>query len=418
MRVNELEINEFRGIRSQKLDFRGPQTTVLVGANGAGKSSVLDCLAILLSRFIWRIRRSQGTGRYFTDYDINNLADETYNRVSISFQDHEIEWLVSKTRRGAKRQTMTSQEQIKQLAEEIWSRLSEKLDYNLPLAVYYPVNRAVIDIPLRIRKKHPFDQLAAYDLALSGGRNDFRVFFEWFRNREDLENELRIRNRSHRDPQLEAVRKAVSMLLPGFSDLRIERSPLRMTVTKARQHLIVNQLSDGEKCLLAMVGDLARRLAMANPGLSDALRGYAVVMIDEVDLHLHAAWQRRVIPSLKETFPNCQFILTTHSPQVLSQVKAEEIYILEDTSEGIVATRPSINSYGRDSNQILENILGVAERPESIKSQLQKYFRLIDEGKLEEARGLRTKLEKQIGTDEPQFAKADVLIRRKEILER
>ncbi|WP_309143275.1 AAA family ATPase [Nostoc sp. CHAB 5836] len=132
----------------------------------------------------------------------------------------------------------------------------------------------------------------------------------------------------------------MSSLIPSFSKLRVRRSPLRMTVIKQGEELIVNQLSDGEKCLLAMVGDLARRLAIANPSLPDPLQGSGVVLIDEIELHLHPKWQREIIPALTRTFPNCQFIVTTHSPQVISQVKPEGIYILEKTDEGVVARRP------------------------------------------------------------------------------
>jgi predicted ATP-binding protein involved in virulence len=136
-----------------------------------------------------------------------------------------------------------------------------------------------------------------------------------------------------------------------------------MTVKKQGQELIVNQLSDGEKCSLAMVGDLARRLAITNPGLRNPLEGSAVVLIDEIELHLHPKWQREIIPALTRTFPNCQFIITTHSPQVISQVKPDGIYILEATPEGIVAKQPE-SSFGRDSNRILEDLMDVSERPQ------------------------------------------------------
>ena len=411
MRVRTLKIHDFRGIRDLELDFADKKSIILVGENGAGKSSILDCLAILLSRFIWRIRRSKGTGRFFTEYDLNNQSNETYNSISITYQDHNIDWLVAKRRKGRKGQTMTNQEQIHHIAEQIWTSLDEAKDFNLPLAVYYPVNRAVLDIPLRIRKKHAFDQLAAYDLALSGGRNDFRIFFEWFRNREDLENEIRLKKHTYRDRQLEAVRSAISSILDGFSDLHVRRSPNRMVITKHDVELVVNQLSDGEKCLLAMAGDLARRLAIANPGLEKPLNGEGVVLIDEIDLHLHPKWQRDIVPALEKTFPHCQFIGTTHSPQVLSNVKPESIILLEDSVFGIKAHQPLI-SFGRDANQLLEIIFNVPERPKSIKDRLNKLFRLIDEGKLEDATTLRRKLEKEIGEDEPEFTKADILMRR------
>jgi len=224
---------------------------------------------------------------------------------------------------------------------------SEKGMNNLPLAIYYPVNRSVLDVPLRIRKRHDFDQLAAYDQALTGKRNDFRVFFEWFRNREDIENEIRLEHQTYRDRQLEAVRQAIKKLLPYFSELRVRRQPLRMTVRKGDKELIINQLSDGEKCLIAMVGDLARRLAIANPSLDYPLQGSGVVLIDEIDLHLHPSWQRMIVPALIRTFPNCQFILTTHSPQIIGHVRPDSIFKLKRINDKIEVSHPEA-SYGLD----------------------------------------------------------------------
>ncbi|WP_318781167.1 AAA family ATPase [Amazonocrinis nigriterrae] len=306
---------------------------------------------------------------------------------------------------------------MKPAIENLNNQLATIPNTNIPLAVYYPVNRAVIDMPLEISEAYSFKQLDAYKQALIVGKIDFKSFFEWFRNQEDLENEKRRDNLEYRDKQLEAVRQAISSLLPDFSNLRVQRSPLRMTVQKQGEELIVNQLSDGEKCLLAMVGDLARRLAIANPSLPDPLKGSGVVLIDEIELHLHPKWQREIIPALTRTFPNCQFIVTTHSPQVISHVKPEQIYILEKTDEGVIAKRPE-SSFGRDSNRILEDLMDVPARPQEIKESLLELFRLIDAGNLEGARELRQQLANEIGADEPEFVKADVLIRRKEILNR
>ena len=303
------------------------------------------------------------------------------------------------------------------MIEKLRTQVEASSQANLPLAVHYPVNRAVLDIPLEIADESQFKQIDAYEQALTGGRIDFKSFFEWFRNREDLENELRVNNSDYQDSQLTAVRQAIHSLLPGFENLRVRRSPLRMTVEKQGQELIIDQLSDGEKCLLAMVGDLARRLAIANPGLPDPLQGDGVVLIDEFELHLHPQWQRQMVPALTKTFPSCQFIVTTHSPQVVSHVKPEGIYLLEKTDEGIITQQPE-SSFGRDSNQILEDIMGVPERPPEIKENLVNLFRFIDEGNLDSARQLRQDLASEIGEDDPEFVRADVLIRRKEILKR
>ncbi|MBD2566831.1 AAA family ATPase [Anabaena lutea] len=419
MRVKQLKMQSFRGIGDLTLDFDEKEPTVLVGINGVGKSSILDCLAILLSRFTSAIQHSTSSGRLFKEEEVQNGKNETHNQIIISFESEEVTWSLTKVKKGRIKDTSSNLSALIKISENIKNKLSSSDEYNLPTVVYYSTNRAVLDIPLKIRTKHSFEPIDTYENALMGERSDFRIFFEWFRKQEDLENELRLENNTaYRDRQLEAVRQAISSLIASFSNLRVRRSPtLRMTLQKYGEELIVNQLSDGEKCLLAMVGDLARRLAIANPGLEDPLQGYGVVLIDEIELHLHPKWQRDIIPALIKTFPNCQFIFTTHSPQVISEVKPERIYILEKTNSGVSIKRPE-SSFGRDSNRILEDLMDVPERPQKIKDELLALFRLIDAGNIEGARQLRQQLAKKIGESEPDFVKADVLIRRKEILKR
>ncbi|MCC5607752.1 AAA family ATPase [Nostoc sp. CHAB 5834] len=419
MKVKRLKMQSFRGIGNLTLDFHKTEPIVLIGINGVGKSSILDCLAILLSRFTSSIQHSTPSGRLFTEEDITNSQKETHNEIIVSFNSEEATWSLTKVRRGRSKDTSSHLSAITKVAENIKKDLYTFDKLNIPVLVYYSTNRAVLDIPLKIRTKHSFEQIDVYENALTGVGSEFRIFFEWFKKQEDLENELRLEdNSSYRDRQLESVRQAISSLIPSFSNLRVRRSPLmRMTLQKQGEELIVNQLSDGEKCLLAMVGDLARRLAIANPSLPDALQGSGVVLIDEIELHLHPKWQREIILALTRTFPNCQFIVTTHSPQVISQVKPEGIYILEKTDEGVVAKRPE-SSFGRDSNRILEDLMGVPARPQEIKDRLHELFRLIDEGNLDGARQLSQEISDIIGQDEPELVKASVSIRRKEILKR
>lgn len=413
MKIKSLRIVNFRGIPDLELTFND-RVNVLVGENGAGKSSILDCAAILLSRFIGRIRSSAGTGRFFTEKDINNSAWETQNEIEISFREEPISWSVTKTKRGRKQQTITRLGDLKEQIDRLQADFAANDETELPLAVYYPVNRAVLDIPLRIRKQHKFDRMAAYDEALSGKWSSFRVFFEWFRIREDLENERRIENTRFRDPQLQAVRTAVDKFLPGFANLKVRRAPLRMIVHKNEEELIVNQLSDGEKCTLAMVGDLARRMAVANPQALEPLSSKAVVLIDELDLHLHPAWQRRVMDDLTRTFKNTQFIVSTHSPQVLSHLDAENIWKLQSTKSGIKDSKPG-DAFGQTSNRILEDIMGVPERPQAVQKELNKLFLAIGQGNIKKADELLSKLQEKIGED-PELVKANVLLHRKKVL--
>ena len=420
MRIKQLKMQSFRGIGDLTIDFDEKEPTVFIGINGVGKSSILDCLAILLSRFSSAIQHSTASGRLFTEEDIKNDKNETHNEIITDFESQKFTWSLTKVKKGRMKDTSTNLSEINKIAENIKHKLSSSLseEYNLPVIIYYSTNRAVLDIPLKIRKQHSFEQIDTYENALSGTGSEFRIFFEWFRKQEDLENELRLENNpDYRDKQLEAVRQAISSLIPNFTKLRVRRSPLRMTLQKDGEELIVNQLSDGEKCLLAMVGDLARRLAIANPGLKNPLYGFGVVLIDEIELHLHPKWQREIIPALTRTFPHCQFIVTTHSPQVVGEIKPQGIYILEKTENGIIVQRPQ-SSYGRDSNQILEDLMDVPERKQEIKNRLLELFRLIDDGNIPNARKLKQSLEQDIGYDEPEFASADVLIRRREILGR
>jgi predicted ATP-binding protein involved in virulence len=418
MKIERLELKNFRGIREMTLDF-SPKVNVLVGVNGAGKSSILDALAILLSRLIGRLRSTSGTGRFFVEKDIRDGSSETVNTLQILLQGTSVKWTVAKARKGRRAQTITNQGQLKEIASRVHDLLEQDPKANIPLAVFYGVNRAVVDIPLRIRTRHEFDQLTAFDQALTGERNDFRLFFEWFREREDYENEIfrtssaARRGKSGRDKPLTAVRNAIQTFT-GFTDLRIRRQPLRMEARKDEHYFTIQQLSDGEKCLLALVGDLARRLAIANPGLPDPLTGSAVVLIDEIDLHLHPSWQRMIIPKLTETFPNCQIIVSTHSPQILGHIEPENIFLLQQTEEVIAAVRPN-ESFGKNSDGILEDLMGVSARPEWADKELGALFTAIEMGQLARARKKAERLRGFLKSD-PELLKADLLIKRKEVL--
>jgi len=168
---------------------------------------------------------------------------------------------------------------------------------------------------------------------------------------------------------LETVRTALTRFMPEFSNLTVRRNPLRMEVDKDGARLTVNQLSDGEKCLMAMIGDLARRMAIANPMVDNPLEGDGIVLIDEIDLHLHPRWQRMVIPKLREVFPNCQFLISTHSPHIITNVNPENLFLLEMTDEGLVSRR------------LLDDLMALeATRPDAVTDQLRKLVKKIDLG--------------------------------------
>jgi predicted ATP-binding protein involved in virulence len=414
LRVLRVELSDFRRIDRLTLAPSANPSTVLVGANGSGKTTLLDAMVLLLSHFEGGIRGSAERPRELADDDIMNGLDATTISITMQVGTNPVTWSLSHTRGGG---IPPARERagLFSLDDEVAALRGELARGNvcLPIALYYPVNRAVLDIPMRIRTTHPFEPLEAYDGALAHGTSNFRLFFEWFRAREDLENETRIRRSDHRDHELEAVRRAIASLLPGVSDLRVQRSPLRMVVTKGEWTLYVDQLSDGEKCLLAMAGDLARRLAIANPFADDPLHGGGVVLIDELELHLHPGWQRRIVPSLERTFPNCQFIVSTHSPAVLGHVDHDSVFILNAEATGVRVARPDV-SKGMDVNRILEDLLDVPARPEEFEKRLEEMYRRMDAGDTTGARAIHAELVATLKADDPALVKADVLLRRRE----
>ncbi|MEP7125975.1 MAG: AAA family ATPase [Byssovorax sp.] len=418
LRVLRLELTDFRSVDQLTLALSANPTTALIGVNGSGKTTLLDAMVLLLAHLEAGIRKSPARPRDCTDDDITNGRGSTRIAITADVGGNPVAWSLAHTRgsepgpANERAGLLSLDEQVAQIRAEI-----DRGDVCLPVAVHYPVNRSVLDIPLRIRTTHPFEPLEAYDGALARGSSNFRLFFEWFRDREDLENETRIQSSDHRDHQLEAVRRALTSLLPEVSDLRVQRAPLRMVVTKGDWTVYVDQLSDGEKCLLAMAGDLARRLAMANPFADDPLQGGGVVLIDEIELHLHPGWQWRIVRALEKTFPNCQLILSTHSPAVLGYVDHESVFILKPDATGVRVARPDI-SRGMDVNRILEDLLEAPARLEEFKDRLEEMHRRMDAGDTEGARAIHAELSATLGPDDPALVKADILLRRREAARR
>jgi predicted ATP-binding protein involved in virulence len=183
-----------------------------------------------------------------------------------------------------------------------------------------------------------------------------------------------------------------------------------MAIDKGGKTLNVAQLSQGEKSMMALVGDIARRLAMMNPGLENPLEGNGVVLIDEVDMHLHPRWQRRLIHQLTETFPNCQFILTTHSPLVISDSKDVLCYVLDD---GKLVEKKGL--YGLDANQVLLSVMETEVRNTDVQERLDQLLDLLQDKKLKAAKTLFEALSGELPAGHIELAKAALLIRKMEL---
>ncbi len=422
--------------------------TVFIGNNGSGKTSLLKSVATALTWFVARLKHDKSNGTPIPESVILNTANAAAVEINVNDQNLQQQiqaytWRITKNRTARKAEFSTYLSELNQLTDYYKQWLGDDDQSSLPLIAFYPVERSVIDIPLKIREKHQFLQIDGYDNALNNAV-DFRRFFEWFRDREDVENELasqvndyadilkeelelvaslknlnknktdyqdfeNLKNKldkiinaleannrqdiATKDLQLEAVRQAIYTFIPEFSNLRVRRKPrLHMSVDKNDKTLNVSQLSQGEKSLMALVGDIARRLAMMNPKLDNPLLGKGIILIDEIDMHLHPQWQRSIIQRLQTTFPNCQFILTTHSPLVISDTQNILVYDLDGQE---VNALPSL--YGQDANTVLLQYMDTSYRNPKVAEQISQAMDAIQNNDFELANQLIQTLKLELG---------------------
>lgn len=375
MRIRKIELENFRAIDKAEIELNG-KNTIFFGNNGTGKSSILRALNLIYANIINQIvNRSELRQSYVIQLqDIKYGKKDTKISADIEIDEHIINYYRGMVRStGKKTHNLQALKQIAGIFQDRY--ISDERQGNIPVFVNYGTNRLVLDIPLRIRTHHTFDIYSAFEKAIEN-RIDFRTFFEWYRNQEDYENERKIEtgNLNYKDKSLEAVRKAILSMLDECSNLRVVRSPrIEMKIDKGGISLNVSQMSDGEKCTMALLGDLARRLAIANPDLDNPLKGEGIVLIDEVDLHMHPSWQRKILSKLKTIFPNIQFILTTHSPIVLNEAdKDYNIFCMSNDENGVkIADTPLLSGY--DVNAVLEEFMDT----DSINQETSRFIHSI-----------------------------------------
>ena len=411
MKIQTLTLQNFRGIENMSLSLQ-PSLTVIAAVNGGGKTTTLDALAMLLSWLTARTKRDSGNGRHIADSDIKSGTKYSELVLQTSFG----EWSISKLRKGKNKEVKNNLATLAGIVSEYRHHLEAAS--SLPVFASYSVDRAVHsdDFPKRTRIKHEFDPISLYD-EFPSATAKFRLFFEWFREREDIENENRrfIRGMSETDPvefldrQLQSVRTALEQFLPEYRDFRIKRQPLGMVVTKEHQELSIDSLSMGETCFIALVGDIARRLAIANPQSHNPLKGEGIILIDEIDLHLHPAWQRRAITKLTEVFPNVQFVVTTHSPQILSEVSPDSIRLLYQDNNVTKFTIPK-QSIGLNSAEILRELMDDPGINSTVPKRLEEIAVKIDHDEFDAAKELIQKLKVDLKGSIPDIVEAEATI--------
>lgn len=336
-----LEILNMRCFKNTRIEFDSEKkTTILLADNGCGKTTILDAIAYTISPFISYFPNISGENLSDRDIRINKKdTKDEYVKLTASYEFNEEEISVDRIRRrdaNVKVDT-TGIKNLQNKAAELLSILNEKENTDLPFIAYYGTERGVISLPERKRNfQRLFNPWDCYRSSLNSD-TDFKRFFEWFDTKEDEERRLQSekRNFNIKLPELEAVRKAISQMLEDFSHPRIEIRPLRFLIDKKEGgntiSLRIEQLSDGYRMVLAMVADITSRMAEGNPHLENPLLISGIVLIDEIDQHLHPCWQRNILKNLTDVFPNLQFIVTTHSPLIpLGAADFSQIILLDN----------------------------------------------------------------------------------------
>jgi len=409
VRIKRLQLVHVRPFERAELDFR-PGLNLLVGINGAGKSTILEALAICLSRILPGISASKSRPRAFGAEDIRVAAPYLDAELVIEIDGQEFRYLRHQQRErfvsgtpGAvapwdrvrlERQRARPgrlRERLRELQEtpaapdldtytpELGAlRAAVRSARDRPLGIYFSTARSVIPAKVASSKRAVGGEAAAFADALASRELHLGELAAWMGVQELLRAE-HPRAAKH----LAALRRAARGFLPECKSLRAELAPRpRLLVDKDGLTLDARQLSDGERSLLALALDLARRLSQANPHAADPVKqGRAVVLIDELDLHLHPRWQRTIVQRLPEVFPRCQFIATTHSPEIIAGVEPEQVVLL--TASGPM--RPD-RSLGMDSNWILRNLMEADDRPAEAMDALRAVEAAIQRSAFKKAR--------------------------------
>ena len=415
MRLDLVELRDFRGIPNLVLPI-DKTLTVIVGVNGIGKTSILDAISLSLSGFRSLWPDESGNVKI-------NLSSTKPSDISLGKDDFTIKTLASiettaKEIRSLSLQLCANKRNNQRNATQLArteSDQSKSLTSNEPLFVHYPQNRIFGSNSSR-HQHAPISAEEVRNQSLSSDLHAIHDLSSWW-DTLDAQEARRHRDEEpgYRDPQLESIRKLVREMeeFESISYEAKERLPGLYLKKAMGPKLHVDQLSSGERAYLILLADLARRLQIVDPD-AELANIAGIVLIDEIELNLHPNWQRRILPTLMRVFRTCQFIVTSHSPQILGEIKNGRILVLYKNSDHEIELRGSDTTFGRDANDILIAVLGSSERDEEVKNKLENLEALINRNKLDEARRAIDELRVELGARPIELEIAEQRIRRRE----
>jgi predicted ATP-binding protein involved in virulence len=443
LRIDSIEVRNYRRFAHLAVDFH-PELTVVVAKNGCGKTAVLDAIAVALGPFIGAF--DNATGVHFRASDVRRVRNPKAVPVEMEQQypltmtaegvingrpdtwRRELAGAKSRTTYGESRGLTDYGKSLQGMVRDTAAGEGSGPPV-LPLVSYYGTGRLWGDRRLTTGKttENATSRMAGY-LDCLDSASHYKVFADWFERLCRMEYEER--NVPERLTEvlglLSAIRTAVdaALSISGWHGITFKSSQLGIVAEHDTDgQLPVEWLSDGIRNMIALVADIAHRAVRLNAHLgSEAARlTPGIVMIDEVDMHLHPEWQQTVVQSLRSAFPRVQLIVTTHSPQVLTTVRKEHVRLLGE--DGVVRTlSDDLGTFGSESSRLLQEVFGVHSRPPGVEAvaKLHEYMRLIESNEHETTRAkhLRRDLEDSMGSGDPDLLLADIRISQLKVLRR
>lgn len=460
MKLSKLHLDNYRCFASIDIELH-PELTVFIAENGQGKSTLLDAIRIALWPYVSSFDLSRNavndSGNAIAVDDVRllkldsgDMARQLPTRIEMTGDfgsGQEKTWIRYRDKEA--KQTKTKDDGATNLMRE-WAGVLQnqirdpaKRPLNLPVFGYYGTGRLWAQKRLTEATKGKDDtqetdfyvRTFAYLNCLDPA-SSYKHFKEWFIWAFESYRELQIKQLEGSAAQgditaarerIEVVQQVVDIFLrptTGWHTLEYSISHEKSLVLHHEKHgvLKVDSLSDGIRSVLAMVGDIAYRCIKLNPhlGARAALETKGVVLIDEVDMHLHPSWQQTVLGQLRQAFPRVQFIVTTHSPQVLSTVRRENIRVIGLNREGrMIAEPPLAMTYGEPSGFVMHSVMQVDPQPPVLEKQdLQRLTELVDQGDYAgaEALELTQRLNALLGEQHPQLQRLQRSIQRQKAL--
>ena len=431
MKIKELYLKNFRCFDELTINFPTGYT-VFIGNNGAGKSSILNAIQIILDNFVSAAQIDiRKPSKNFNDMPIqesdvrietvpigSTLTSKSQYPLLLKISVQKSDGSIENWQRGLKSYLTSDDDRlgyIRHYVSVLQNQVANGENIILPIIAYYGTRRQWDKTDDRPEKNLLFiPQMNGYVNALSAKPFNIEVMRHWF-------SRMLLISRKKSVSEFQAVRNAIACCYRSIDDRKnlkdviidydAEKEDIEIQMYfngGTIEVLPLHYLSDGAKSILAIVADIAYRMAILNPHLLDKVitDTDGIVLIDEIDMHLHPSWQRKIIDSLHKTFPKVQFIFTTHSPTVLTNVPKENIQILK---EGKIFNTET-NTYGRDVNSILREIMYTEIRPSEVKEKLTAFSNAIDDSDLDTAETLLKELRTILGDNDSEVVGAQVTL--------